>query len=401
MKITELFSLEALELELQDGFVKEQKHPTLPLTILNYTDKATYERRWNDVTMHCRGLIVHRATHEVVSRGPRKFFNYGEPSAASYPLDTQVRLTRKEDGSLGIGWYYVDPDEFCFYGYATRGSFTSDQAVWANEHFMANKGHDARYEILPDVLMDYSEGNVLSDDSTKFTGRPSTDIVEIVYAENRIVLDYGDREELIPLGMVDNKSGLIVWRPNTALVEGKPAILTLAEALALPIPDDEEGYVLDILDEYLNVVDHLKLKGDRYKELHAAIFGLSEKAVWEQMQAGTINEFLEALPDEVQPWAEEVTARLWREHDALYWRVLWGLNAVAQNLPLGYSRKDAALYLRENYPDVMSPVFNLLDGKYDRRSEWIWKQIKPGHVPFSSLTSEKLANNKTLESASI
>ena len=61
--------------------------------------------------------------------------------------------------------------------------------------------------------------------------------------------------------------------------------MTLAEAIALPIPDDEEGYVLDILDEYLNVVDHLKLKGDRYKELHAAIFGLTEARVWEQWVA--------------------------------------------------------------------------------------------------------------------
>lgn len=363
MKLTELFSLERLEIELQDGYVKEQKHPTLPLTVLNYTDKATYDRRWNMVTENCRGLIVNNVTHEVIARGPRKFFNYGEPSATPWPLDTQVRLTRKEDGSLGIiwGYYDVEADEG-HWGYATRGSFTSEQAVHATENM---------HEVIPDSIPQWQYRN-------------TTAIDEIVYPENRIVLDYGGRDANIPLGEVDNRSGLIIWRPNNVLVDGQPAIMTLAEAIALPIPDDEEGYVLDILDEYLNVVDHLKLKGARYKELHAAIFGLSEKAVWEQMQAGTINAFIEALPDEVQPWALEVTNRLWEEHDALWWRILWGLNSLTQSLPLGYSRKDAAELLKRDHSDVMSPVFNLLDGKYERRTEWIWKQIKPGHVPFSA-----------------
>ena len=398
MKLTELFSLEELELELQDGFVVERKHPTLPLTILNYTDRTTYEQRWNSVTRHCRGLIVNNVTNEVIARGPRKFFNYGEPSANTYPLDTKVILSRKEDGSLGIAWSYWDHERDTIqYGVATRGSFASEQAVHATELVQRENGHEQRYELWYDAVAQYA------DDDISYIG-------EIVYPENRIVLDYAGRDELIPLGAVDNRTGVIQWRPqhdhagNPIIAHsnfGPDEVITLAEALALEIPDNEEGYVLDILNDDLEVIDHLKLKGDRYKELHAAIFGLSEKAVWEQMQACTINEFIEALPDEVQPWALEVTNRLWQEHDALYWRILWGLNAVTQNLPLGYSRKAAALYLRENYPDVMSPVFNLLDGKYDRRSEWIWKQIKPGHVPFSSLTSEKLANNKTLESASI
>jgi hypothetical protein len=201
---------------------------------------------------------------------------------------------------------------------------------------------------------------------------------------------------------VNNRSGLIQWRPQrdhdgNAIIAhsnfGPDEVITLAEALALQIPDNEEGYVLDILDDDLEVIDHLKLKGDRYKELHAAIFGLSERAVWEQMQAGTINEFLEALPDEVQGWAGDVCNRLWKEHDALWWRVLAAHSGLYTGLQLGFSRKDAALYLKQNYPDVMSPVFSLLDGKEERKAEWLWNQIKPGHVPFSA--------TKPLESASI
>ena len=133
MKITDLFSTEDFELELQAGYVKETKHPFLPLTVLNYPDKTTDEQRWNAVTTHCRGLIVNNVTDEIVARGPRKFFNVGEPSAPEYPLDTLVRVTRKEDGSLGIGWYCLTDDlSNEFYGVATRGSFSSEQAVHAN-----------------------------------------------------------------------------------------------------------------------------------------------------------------------------------------------------------------------------------------------------------------------------
>jgi RNA ligase len=392
VKLTELFSLEELELELQDGYVKEQKHPTLPLTILNYTDKTTYDRRWNDVTMHCRGLIVNRVTQEVVARGPRKFFNYGEPSATTYPLDTKVLLSRKEDGSLGIGWFYEDPEnegyaEGWHWGIATRGSFTSEQATHATELVKANSGRDAHYELMQDALDDYAADNI-------------SYIGEIVYPENRIVLDYAGRDEVIPLGTVNNRTGVIQWRPTIGR-DGYPIIthsdfapdevITLAEALALEIPDNEEGYVLDILDDDLEVIDHLKLKGDRYKELHAAIFGLSAKAIWEQCQNRTISAFIESLPDEVQPWAEQQWSDLNRAFDVLWFRTEYARIAVRDYG--GETRREQAQYIMQHYADVAPALFALLDNNYVKRTEWIWKQIKPGHVPFSA--------TKTLESASI
>jgi RNA ligase len=358
VKFTELFSFEELELELQNGFVKEQLHPTLPLTILNYTDKATYERRWNNVTTHCRGLIVDMDTDEVIARGPRKFFNYGEPSATEYPLDTPVRLTRKEDGSLGIGWAYYDAEEgLVYHDVATRGSFTSDQAEHAGEVLT----NDDRANI------DFAE-----------TGGYSR-MWEIVYPENRIVLDYGDRDELIPLGTVDNKTGLILYRPNSVLAHGIPAIMTLAEAIALPIPDDEEGYVLDILDEYLSVVDHLKLKGARYKELHAAIFGLTEARVYEAWLKDGAADLIEGLPDEVQPWALAVAQRLDGEWEDLNTRVLNAFERVPQG-----TRSQQAQYILFEHKELAPALFAMLDFNTEKTHTWVDKQIKPGHVPFSA-----------------
>ena len=358
LKLTELFSTEDLELELQDGYVKEQKHPFLPLTILNYTDKTTYEGYWTRVTTHCRGLIVNNVTDEIVARGPRKFFNYGEPSAPEYPLDTLVRVTRKEDGSLGIVWRYLSNDMSNeFYGIATRGSFSSEQAVHANGLITRDDEQNIHY----------------AHSSTEGYSR----VWEIVYPENRIVLDYGETDKLIPLGTVNNRTGLIEWRPSSVLVNGHPAVMTLAEAIALPIPDDEEGYVLDILDEYLNVVDHLKLKGAKYKELHSAIFGLTERKLYDLWVEGQEAEFIEELPDELQPWALEVVFRLDHEWHDLMDEVHEAFDCV----PFG-ERREQAQYILETHKEIAPALFALLDNNIEKCHAWIDKQIKPGHVPF-------------------
>jgi RNA ligase len=295
----------------------------------------------------------------VIARGPAKFFNYGEPSANTYPLDTQVRLTTKHDGSLGIGWVYYDGEEaIVYHGIATRGSFTSDQA----EHAVELLTNDDRANI------DWADNSGHSR------------MWEIVYPENRIVLDYGERDELIPLGTVDNKTGLIVYRPTSVLVDSQPAIMTLAEAIALPIPDDEEGYVLDILDEYLNVVDHLKLKGDRYKELHAAIFGLTERALYDLWVTGKEANYIEDLPDEVQPWALKVVQRF----DTEWEEVMCKVNDAFELIPRVGERKEAAQYIMANHKEISAGLFAMLDNNPTKCHAWADKQVKPGHVPFSA-----------------
>ena len=126
--LDDLFDLEDLAQAIDGGYVRVQSHPDLPLRILNYTEKATYERVWNPVTLTCRGLIVNDSG-KVVARPFRKFFNYGEPSAPALDLDAEVVVTDKCDGSLGILYPLGDGR----YGVATRGSFTSVQAQHATK----------------------------------------------------------------------------------------------------------------------------------------------------------------------------------------------------------------------------------------------------------------------------
>src|SRR4051812_10416341 len=94
--------LTTLAKHLADGNVREQTHPTLPLRILNYSAECQYEKRWDDVTLQCRGLVMHG--DEIVARPFRKFFNESEHADGEIPWHLPSRITEKLDGSLLV-WF--------------------------------------------------------------------------------------------------------------------------------------------------------------------------------------------------------------------------------------------------------------------------------------------------------
>jgi RNA ligase len=375
LKLTDLFDVDLLNEEIKNGYVRKTLHPTLPLAILNYTEKAAFDRRWNSVTRRCRGLIYRQATGEVIASGPAKFFNYGESSAIQYPLDTPVRVVPKEDGSLGIGWYFEDSagDDW-HWGFSTRGSFMSEQAAHATELVQKNVGDIGHYEIMAESLEWYREHGL-------------TYICEIVYPANKIVMDYKGADKVIPLGTVVNETGLIDWRP-CAFNGWDYEITTLADALMLPIPEGKEGYVLDVLDpESGEVVDHLKLKGDWYKMMHAAIFGLTEKRVWEAWSMDA-SEFFEDLPDELQPWALAVSDRLDEEYSALSAEINAAYDAIFEDVYdyiTGLSRKEFAIAVMKDYAHLSGALFACYDGDDAKKTAWIDNKVKPTkHLPFNA-----------------
>lgn len=278
----DLVDKDELDRLMSEGRINKQVHPKLPLSIFNYSAKAQFANEWLNAERVCRGLIVEDGTNKVIARGPEKFFNYGQTGAPETTLDTKVQVTYKEDGSLGIGWVYREQ-----YGIATRGSFTSDQSVHATE-----KITDKMKEII-----------------SMNSRRGRTDIYEIVYPGNRIVLDYGDRDELIDLGTVKNSSGLIVDRyAKNVYMNGGDWFdqlkgMSLKEALKLPIPSDEEGYVLDILDsDGRTVTGHVKLKGEDYKLLHGLLTRTNARRIWVQLAARGCHHWI----NEPEEWANKL-----------------------------------------------------------------------------------------------
>lgn len=273
MLLYELLDLDELSWLCENGYVDERTHPTEPLGILNYSDRAQVHpelfQQFESLN-HCRGLIYNTDTGEIVARPWRKFWNYGQPGSAQIPLDAQVQVTDKKDGSLGI-LYRVPIGDSSMIGdtwaVATRGSFTSDQALHATQ-----------------VVQTKYKGWTPTDDTT-------TLLFEIVYKDNRIVLDYGDMDDLILLGSVDIEDGHTVG-PEIAQADHRwpgPAGETLyggpfKDALELNMArPNREGYVIRRVGKHPNHGDMVKLKQVDYLALHRLIFSTSDTRLWEAL----------------------------------------------------------------------------------------------------------------------
>lgn len=352
MKLSELLSVPLLEEMIHDGYIVRRWHRDWDLAILNYTDKAQFGDEWNPVTRQCRGLIVRYDDDfqdaEIIARPFPKFFNYGQPGADEIDLDEPARVTDKMDGSLGIA--YLTPDGKL--AIATRGSFHSEQAEWATAWLHEN--------------VDPVELGHLTEIADIFT-----DLFEIIYPENRIVLDYGDHEGLAYLGSVHARTGrvanfgdIMAW----PISEARHLAGSLREALALEPRENAEGVV--VMTESGRAV---KLKQEDYLLKHRARFSLTPMRVWEAWSAGvTLDQFIEGLPDEMhdavmEAWGSIETNALAREFVVLANHAL---------LP-DASRKEQAAWIFEEAPDVAAELFALLDGNEEKLESTIRKAVKP------------------------
>lgn len=339
--LSDVFDLSLLEHCLNERLVVARRHPSRDLTILNYTERCQYERGlWNPVTLQCRGLI-HNGAGEIVARPFRKFFNYGQAEAPPLDLNAPASVTDKLDGSLGI-----------LYGrgtvaaIATRGTFDSEQAEWATAFWHR---HYADVQVPDEITL----------------------LFEIIYPKNRIVLDYGDREDLVLLGAVSVETGRSFDPLNPALSfwPGPRAEVfpysTLAEALAAPPRPNAEGLVV-----HLHVSDErVKIKQEDYVALHRIVTGLNERSVWEHLVAGKpLEELLTALPDEFHGWVGEVAARLVASVEGGCREVEMAYSAILAALPPDHSRKDFALMAKEHARSAH--LFARLSGKDYRRLLW-------------------------------
>jgi RNA ligase len=325
------------------GYIRTQSHPSLPLLIHNYTEKAQYENVWNAATLACRGLVV-ASDGRVLARPFAKFFNHGQPGAPEFDLDGPVSVTDKADGSLGL--LFPTPDGFAV---ATRGSFDSEQARHATRVWRE------RY-------------------AGRFTPPPGrTVLFEIIYPGNRIVLDYGDLDDLVLLGAVDvatgrsHGPGAVPDWPGPAVESF--AYSTLAEALAAAPRDNREGLVV----HFTGPDTRLKIKYSEYVRLHRIVTGLNPRVVWEALVAGTLDELLEPLPDEFHAWACGIAATLTAEVETLVAGVERAYAETVAGLPPGWTRKDFALAVARH--PQRGCLFLRLDQKDYR--PLLWQQARP------------------------
>jgi RNA ligase len=348
-QLDELFDPVDLAQAILDGFVRQQVHPSLPYSILNYAEKAVFERVWTPVTRQCRGLIVHQDTGEVLARPFPKFFNHTEPLAPVIELDEKVLVTDKVDGSLGILYPTGDGG----WAVATRGSFTSEQAQHATALYQDR--YAGRFTPAPGMTM----------------------LFEIVYPENRIVVDYEGLDDLVLLGSVEIATGR-TFGPGADEAHGdwpgsKTAVFyfdTFAHALAAEPRAGLEGMVV----QRAFGEDRVKLKQDEYVRLHRIVTGLNARAVWEALGSGQdVAEICAELPDEFHVWVVDVAGRLVRNAREIRRAAAREHEAILASLPDGWGRKEYALVAKES--ELRGYLFRLLDGR--DISEQAWKAVYP------------------------
>ena len=341
-----------LEERINTSHVSARPHPSLPIKIYNYTPLCQFEQKWDDVTLACRGLVLDEHLN-VIARPFKKFFNIEEyhdklPS-------TLMTVTEKMDGSLGILFKYQNQLVF-----ATRGSFESDQAKE-----MEKIWHE-KYQRFP-ILEGY------------------TYLFEIIYPENRIVVDYGQERKLVLLAVIETATG----REIDVSTSGFPDIVKeyyfgdidqLRETLG-SLGANFEGFVVLWKDSGLR----LKVKSVEYLRLHRIITETTTVTIWEALSQGKeLVSILDDVPDEFYDWVKETSQNLTDEF------VAEGKKAISLILPdipefWKLDRKAAVKYLfeesqkRYNSNFYAHLAFMYLDGYTKDFNETIWKHIRPAY----------------------
>jgi RNA ligase len=367
MKLYDLLDKEKLDHHIREGFVSVNEHPSLPLLILNYTPRAAFANAWGDGTLdYCRGLIFNLHTKEIVARPFKKFHNLNTQSMPETMAENLPpyfpEITVKMDGSLGI-WYDDGTPEGAI---ATRGSFTSPQALWATKWWKLEANAARRQNGLYGPWKGYW-----------------TPLFEIIYPENRIVVDYKGFSGLICIGGVDINTGLDVPRKDIAHVLGDLLVdqiyisrKDMLPALAEYNAPNEEGYVASYDQGRLRV----KIKFEDYKRLHRIITGVNPRSLWELLSAGEQFD-TEGLPANFVRWADQWTSYLKGEHS----RILDEALELYMNRPFRQG-EESDRYYRAKFArfvmaktkdrDYLKPVlFDLFDG-YEG-SKIIWKMLEP------------------------
>ena len=253
-----------------EKLVKINKHPHLPIYNINYTPRANFKKgKWSSELLIARGLVVDEYG-TIIGRPIPKFFNDYQIT----PPTGDFEVTEKMDGSLIIMSFYRGDVIF-----STRGSFTSQQAVKAKEIYGKKYSH-----IEIDVEFTYC--------------------FEVIYPQNRIVVDYGGEEDLILLAKINTKTGEEV--DDVCFRQVEKYDLTYSEMKAMDL-ENKEGFVVRFLKDNFR----MKVKFETYIFLHKNKT-ISRDEILKQMKKDEFD-----VPDECLGDAKEIVSNLKKEYKNL------------------------------------------------------------------------------------
>lgn len=361
--LNDLIPADELAAALDAGHVTRKEHPSLPLAILTYSRVCQYDNVWTPVTMRCRGLVVDQQTQQIIALPFPKIFvtgmhGVGHDFAPPLPAEP-FEIFEKLDGSLAIVFHYDGQ-----WHAASKGSFISGQAQWAQRRLDT---HDTS-RLDPGL----------------------TYLAEAIYPTNRIVVDYGQREDLVLLAAYRPATGYeeplsVVaghWAPIGPAARAWGFHSDIAELEKLAANDTtmggrnvggtaEEGYVLRFATGL-----RAKVKLSSYLALHRLYTGTNERTVWEVLATGQDPAVLfDHVPDEFADWVRGIADKQRAEHARIVDEAADAYADTMATLPANPDRKTFALEAVKS--PYRSALFLIHDGRDTAVSDWAWKQLKP------------------------
>ncbi len=362
MKLYDLIDKDLLEEMIEKQYINVQTHPELGYKIYSYSKSCSLNGVWNEATEQCRGLIVD-AGNNIIARPFRKFFNIEEIADKNVmPNELPKRIFEKKDGSLGIMYW----DKDCHPYISTKGSFNSDQAKWATD-FMYNCVLDIDAECeLRELLLDFhsdpdEDGHDILD-KVRYTL-----LFEIVYPEDRHVVDYGCEESITLLAIINNETGDELEPESLERYFDVIKSLDVKEdwkkIREMYDGSNAEGFVAKFRNNF-----RVKLKYEDWFRKNFILHGLSKKRVVEFIINDDFKGFMSmvnTLNEENQIYYKKIYLEIMDKYHEIEYEAFREYREFDTD-------KEAAEYFKTcKYRSIL---FNIRRGK--RYSDVIWKIIK-------------------------
>lgn len=327
---------------INNGLITRRQHPEWPLSIYNYTPKCQYERAWDDVTLNMRGVIVNDETGEVLSNPFPKFFNYEEIDKKIIPKDKPIILD-KLDGSLGILYWYDNIPSI-----ATRGSFVSEQAIWATEYFRQHAVYsefDRNLTYLFEIICPHNDGDLVVNYDTyeliligvkSISGDVDYDIREfnLTNFNNAKVFDFDNVDfDFLKSNERENAEGFVVFYPEHSF--------------------------------------RFKIKYETYFRKAYVRKMMSLKFIYAEITSGRdMNDIISVIPDEYYREFQNYQELLFKTYYTIY---LVSLLITERLEKQGLTRKDIAKNIKDL--SVKHVIFSILS-KNNKVSNSIWRLVR-------------------------
>ena len=242
----------------------------------------------NPIVCECRGIILEKDTWRIVRIAFNKFFNIGEPNAATLDWDSAI-ATEKLDGSLMSVYYYDDEWKI-----ATNSTIDAYKAPLDNGGF----------KTYGDLFAKAAE--IAGLDYTKLC-KHYTYTFELCSRYNKVVLDYPE----IKLYHILTRDNETFEELDVNIGVPKPAEYALGnkedyENFVASMGEDHEGIV--VKDDFNNRV---KIKTQSYFALHRLVNNhiMTLTTAIELILKNETAELLAYFP-EFQPYIDQVQLQL-------------------------------------------------------------------------------------------